>query len=367
MKREILRPLSLLVSCAALALATNAHATTPPSPWDIVRDPQARPRYELHAFVSRLFAARDEGRRLQSDSELADTYVATARDVLEAADAEHSPDPQLRFDLGHVYQMIGDRHQDPADFRRAATVLESAIALAPDHPAAEDALLWLATCYARTDTVKEVDAYERLLAVAESPRTRAVAYLNRSEAQMRLGHLDKAVEDARYAVELDASPSDTALANMDLAVELDRYGDGYGALRAAEAGVQGLPHVVTMLLDDGDDKSVFFVPDYDKHWYRAVALSVLARACDVSACIDSVLTAELHLLPLWPRGPQELRAAGFWRLATLEWGSYLRVADQSTPWIPLARRREAEAKKKLIAAGAKVSNAFRKNPTMLED
>lgn len=352
-----MKPFRWVVVCLTL-LVSGASATTPPNAWDVVRDPALRERYELHATVSRLFEAhaRERSRPRFGSPELADAYLLQARTMLEIADAAHSPDAQLRFDVGRVYQLFAER--EPGEnfgmFRQAAEVLDSAITMAPAHPATEDALLQLATCYARFDTEKEVATYERLLAVAENPRTRAVSYLNRSEALMRLGHLDQAILDAHYAVELDASPSDTALANMDLAVELDRYGDGYGAMRAGEAAVRGYPQVVHMLISEDADRSVFFVPDYDKHWYRAVALSVLARACTQGACIDSGSDS------------QAVRAESYWRSASIEWNRYLALAEVATPWLGVARRNQAQAKKRLAEVTAKLPlPAQRKEPTDL--
>ncbi len=334
-----------VLACVTL-LASSASATTPPNSWDVVKDPGLRERYELHSAVSRLFEAhvRERSRSRFASNELADAYLLQARTMLEMADAPHSPDAQLRFDVGRVYQLFAEREpgQNASMFRQAADVIDSAITMAPAHPGTEDALLQLATCYARFDTQKEVATYERLLAVAENPRTRAVSYLNRSEALMRLGHLDQAIEDARYAVELDASPSDTALAEMDLAVELDRYGDGYGAMRAGEAAVRGYPNVVHMLISEEADRSVFFVPDYDKHWYRAVAVTVLARACSQGACIDSGAES------------QALRAESYWRSASIEWARYLALAETTTPWLGVARRNQTEANKRLAEVTAKL-------------
>jgi tetratricopeptide (TPR) repeat protein len=344
----------VVIACLMLSWASDASATTPPNDWDAVRDPALRERYELHAAVSRLFEAhvREKSRSRFGSPELADQYLLQARTMLELADAAHSPDAQLRFDVGRVYQLFAERSPSANQemFRRAAEVLDSAVTMAPTHPATEDALLQLATCYARFDTQKEVATYERLLAVAENPRTRAVSYLNRSEALMRLGHLDQALEDARYAVELDASPSDTALANMDLAVELDRYGDGYGARKAAEAAVRGYPEVVHMLISEDGDRSVFFVPDYDKHWYRAAAVSVLARACAQNACIDPGSES------------QAVRAESYWRSASIEWDRYLALADVTTPWLGVARKNQADAKKRHADVAAKLPKPTHNEP-----
>lgn len=339
------RVAAALLASAALSLAGDASATTPPSPWDVVRDPQVRSRYELHLAVSKLMDSYSRARKASQLADFSDVFLLQARAMLEDGAAATSPDAQLRFDLGRIYQLFAERDggHDMDMFRRAAEVLDSAITLAPSHPASEDALLQLATCYARTDTAKEVQTYDRLLAVAENPRTRAIAYLNRSEALMRLGHLDLAIEDARYAAQIDAREDETALANMDLAVELDRYGDGYGAMRAAEAAVRGFPRVVTMLTDEGSDRSVFFVPDYDKYWYRAVAFTVLARACGQGACIDSGDPSA------------DVKASRYWGLATNEWAQYLARAEVTTPWLSVARKRQAEAKKKQAEADAKVA------------
>ena len=120
------------VACAVAALAAPAgaaRAATPPNGWDAARDPAAAERYALHVRVREILAnarivPRDSGR-------------LRARVLLQQAGAEQSPDVRLRFDLGEIYADLDDN-------LRAIEVLQPALDLEPDHPAATAAFIALA-------------------------------------------------------------------------------------------------------------------------------------------------------------------------------------------------------------------------------
>ena len=106
---------------------------------------------------------------------------------------------------------------------------------------------------------------------------------------------------------------DNALAHWGLAVALDRSGDHSGAIRAATTALTYDPNAKEL-----NGPSVFFVPDYDRFWYRA--LGAMARATAAN---------EPELRALW------------WDRATLLWQQYLDAASVDNRWVPIARLRHA--------------------------
>src|SRR5580700_1422747 len=83
------------------AAVSPARADTPPSVWDVAKDTAEGDRWALHVKVQRLLhslpAGAPEFLELRRDQEL---RLESARMLLEQADASHSPDARLRFDLG---------------------------------------------------------------------------------------------------------------------------------------------------------------------------------------------------------------------------------------------------------------------------
>ncbi|HEV3191387.1 MAG TPA: hypothetical protein VGY54_12855, partial [Polyangiaceae bacterium] len=101
----------------ALALvAARAGADTAPSTWDLVKDPALRGRWDLHTRVERILdlpelyarsAAGDASpERTAAVRMLEGHWLEKARAMLEDADAVHSADPRLVFDLGLVYERL---------------------------------------------------------------------------------------------------------------------------------------------------------------------------------------------------------------------------------------------------------------------
>jgi len=297
------RAAAAIVSLALAALAPPAAADTPPNAWDRAKDPAARDAYEIHLEVRPLLfrapiaSDRDYTRNLER-----------ARAILEDADAAHSSDVRLRFDLGEVYEGLG-RHA------QALAVLQAALAIAPDHTAAEQAWLDLAYALAHLDRPREERAaYEQFLARSTSEYSRAIAVLNLAEADMRLGDLDDAIAGYRQAVQLSAAlPNDAKtgiLATWGLAVALDRAGDPQGSAVEARLAV-GMDSSDQII---GDRVGVFFVPAYERLWYLALGSAERARqAADART------------------------ALAFWQRTESLWASYVAQADPKDRWARLAR------------------------------
>jgi tetratricopeptide (TPR) repeat protein len=267
--------------------------------------------------------------RGQLDTEsMRDAALERARALLEEAHAAKSPDVRLRFDLGEVYYAL-DR------FDRSVAVLVPALEMAPDHPAAVDALAILAYAYAKLDkSSAERATYERYLARVNDDRYRATAMLNLAEAEMRLGNMKDAIAGYKETIDLcESLPSGVSqahtliLAVWGLAVALDRDGQAREGLVAARRAVMMDPDDRSI----AHDPNVFFVPAYDRFWYLALGATV--RAEDTKAADD---------------------AARAWKIVEQTWNKYIDPADANDRWLALAKVRRERAKAQRIAAEARV-------------
>jgi tetratricopeptide (TPR) repeat protein len=312
--------LGRVLRCALLAsvglASAEARADGPPSRWDAARDPDAAQAHALHVEVQRRLAMRDR-------FDVGESQALSAKAKLERAGAEASRDPRLRFDLGLVYFVL-------QDYDRAAKALASALAFAPEHPAAEEAWLRLAFACGHTgDHGCERRAYVEVLRLVTEEPQRATPTLNLAETEMHLGNLREAIDGYQEALRLAARTSsrDTApLAVWGLAVALDRSADQVAAEKNARfalelersSGVRGLLRSTT----------VFFVPSYEIHWYEGLGASAEARV-----------------------EPDATKAASLWRAAEQSFEAYVRAADRAEArfgekdrWLELARARLAAIK-----------------------
>lgn len=316
----------VLAALLALALApAAARADTPPSVWDRAREPATADTYRLHLEVQRRLtqsqAAVDFG-----FSSAFESMKDTVRAMLERQHADQSHDVRLRFDLGLVYLMLG-KTEERGYYARAAEVLGETLAIAPDHPAAEEAWSRLAeACGHIGDHACERRAYTMVLRLMTEEADRGTSTLNLAETEMHLGNLKEAIEGYREALRIASrSPSNTLapLALWGLAVALDRSGDKAAADREALAALQmqassGLSGLLR-------SSQVFFYPDYELSWYDAVGASAMARRPGVTAA----------------------EAAKHWGAVDEAFARYVRAAERSrTPdrWLELAKLRQAAAK-----------------------
>ena len=74
---------------------------------------------------------------------------------------------------------------------------------------------------------------------------------------------------------------------------------------------------------------MFFVPEYNTHWYRALALAALSKK------------------PVQPDGEKTspAMAAGMMRVAGSEWAMYVDQADPKDHWLELAKKHRDDALK----------------------
>jgi tetratricopeptide (TPR) repeat protein len=352
MKRSARVALALVASSLLPALA---RADTPPGVWDLAKDAAERDRWALHVRVQRLIQPTaetelDGGEMTRAARTL---RLESARAMLEQGDAAHSPDVRLQFDLGIVDYELGEKEARADLFQEAIDVLAPAIEKHPDHPATTEAMERLVYCYVKLNRPEdELAGWHRYIPRLVDDRARSVALMNMGEAEMRLGHIDDAVETFREVLRiltlLPNSMSTYVLTAWDLAVALDRSGDSRGATDEASRilGMSvfggGSPLGIrasralrgTLILRS---PGVFFVPAWELEWYLALAAAADARdAPDAHAAAESWSEAEGH---------------------------FRRYVEQSStssehdPWLPIARVRLAHAHSQRVEAEARAARA----------
>jgi tetratricopeptide (TPR) repeat protein len=331
-----------------LLLASQGRADTPPGSWDFARDPDERGRWALHVRAQQLLVLMggeemsDEQRRRVHELQL-----EHARAMLEAADAEHSPDVRLRFDLGAVYVQLANLQQQDSLYERALAVLVPAVDAEPDHPASTAALYNLADAYAHLDRgPDELATWRRHLARVTDDGERVVEMMNMGEAEMRLGFVDDALGTFREVLHLCGELPNTGgatyvLALWDLAVALDRSGDPHGAVdTAAKASAimvypsnRHNPVTGRTLIAPharGGDPAVFFAPEWQRDWY--LALAAMAAAGAAHDARDQ---------------------AAQWADAEAHWDVYVAGASggsSTDPWLAVARKRRERVHAERVAA-----------------
>ncbi|MEB2324487.1 MAG: tetratricopeptide repeat protein [Sorangiineae bacterium] len=253
----------------AAALASSA-ARAEPSLWDVARDPaEARASVVLRAAERKLI----ESSEASFDPGAPARFTRAAIAMLELARGRELPDPRLRYLLGSLLADSSVRR-----YAEARVELERALREAPDSPLAGDAWFTLGVTFASLDDPrKEIDAYGHALGLLWRRDQRATLYMNRGEAWMRLYELRPALADFRAAVASAESPVTVALAAYDLGVGLERSGDLPSALDAVARGAAVRIPSAFGPRSVLDVSSVFFVPDYEDNYYRALEAMALAR------------------------------------------------------------------------------------------
>jgi tetratricopeptide (TPR) repeat protein len=337
------RALAVLIALAAVSLPPVAHADTPPTVWDIAKDPAERDRWELHervpAFRCNSGDAMDPERRRQTELRCLDLL-----DKLEAVDAAHSPDVRLRVDLGVTEYELAEVTGRTELYGKAADVLKAAVDAAPDSPSTTVALDRLVYAYAKLDRPRdELAAWRRYIPLLVDPELRAVDTMNMGEAQMRMGQIDDALgtfrEVLRQCGELPNANLTYVLTLWDLAVALDRSGDPRSAVSTAARAVQetvfrpdGRSWTWIELMVERND-TVFFVPAWERQWYVALGwASIAQQATDTRDATN---------------------AAKAWALAEHAWDVYVTKSEasgQPDRWVALARLRRDRARREKTAA-----------------
>lgn len=268
-------------SAAALLLCASGVAGAQPDVWDRARDPSAAKAYDTRVAVERMLSlASDPVAGFATSRRLNRAAVA----MIDLAGGAQLGDPDLDFVLGDALVSAELSRE-----REAREVLERALQRTPSAPWSAQAWFDIAIASAKLgDSQQELDAYTHALESAWNTDIRANIFYNRGETNMVLGRLGDAVDDYSEAIRIAQSPQIQALAYYGLAIARERSSDLPSALDAAALAL-------TIRLPVLDLPSVFFVPQYDKHYYKALgALAVARDAEDDEARLRALVAAERH-------------------------------------------------------------------------
>jgi tetratricopeptide (TPR) repeat protein len=328
-----LRRWLLRAACAGLALGANTVARASPTVWEIVKQPELGRADELLALAERSRvpaedAMDDAGMFLSSGTseELNRQLNARAAALITIADGQVSSDARLLFLLGDALVKA-----DKSYLVEGRARLQQALEQAPDSPLAGEAWFSLAVAEGKLRHHEaERAAYSRALSREWEPELQATIVTNRAESTMAAGDLALAMRDYRLALALSRSATTQALAFWGLAVATERDGDLPSALELARRAASfrfGPPsHLIVAL----DLPSVYFTPDYEEHYYRALA--TMAEATK-AATLD-----ERRLLL---------------QTASLLWSLYLDGAQRgSERWVPNAKAHRDACRRQLAQIDA---------------
>ncbi len=266
-RRRFTAALCLLALCAASPVEAK------PSVWDVAKNPGSRRADELFALAERS--------RVPAEDALDDVAFmlpnATSRELQKQLNARAAALISIGAgdDLGDIrlLYLLGDAlgRADESYLPEAEMRLRQALERDPASPLAADAWFSLAVVSGKLNRhAAERAAYTEALAQEWDPDLRATILTNRGESSMVEGDLKRAIGDYRSALQLARSAEPRALALWNLAVATERDGDLPSALPIArEAGLLrfGHPsHPIVAL----DLPLVYFNPDYDEHYYRAL-------------------------------------------------------------------------------------------------
>lgn len=277
--------LALLLSLAAVLASTQASAE--PGLWQRALDPKLAAGQRLLVEAER---ARVPESALLADVVLDRLLARRTVILIELAGGADNPDLALSF-------LYGDAqiHANLGQVGEGRELLEDALQTAPDSPQAARA--WATVAFAAAlqgDTASERTAYDRALSKQWDRDVRAILLLNRGEARMRLGDLPGAIADYRRSLHSSADAHSVALAHWGLSVAYDRD-DNFPLAREemhkALAINMGSPSEPRWAIDSPE---VWFSPEYEEHYYRALALMVRAgqrsEAAEAKQDLEAALT-----------------------------------------------------------------------------
>lgn len=310
-----LRRIARAAISGALVLLCPWLAAAQPSIWDAARNPRAKQAYAAFVAAERM---QEQALDRFEDPRLPRDFTLAASALLELSGGVKLHEPRLNYLLG---DLLLDSSLTINRTRDAERLLRLALTEAPDSPLASQGWFNLAIAEAKLGEPQgEYDAYSHALELQFDPEVRATIFANRAESSMVAGNLKAAIRDYRRAVALSQLPHAQALAEWGLGVALERSGDLPSALAAIDLALQirlpSPPYASTLALELPE---VFFVPDYDVHYYRA--LGAMAEARRVST-------------------PSERKAALAEAIA--HFTAYLERAEPDRqPWIPNAKAHRA--------------------------
>ncbi|HTQ07055.1 MAG TPA: hypothetical protein VMI54_24525 [Polyangiaceae bacterium] len=302
-----MRPRVLGAAVAAVALIVALPASSRPTLWERLRDPQAAREARLLTELERDLAARAEAR---FDASFDFEHGAVA--AIDLAEVGTPRDPRLASAMGHVL-VEADAGRDA----EAVTLLERAVAALPTSELLADTWHELGLAKARGgDFAAARDAETHALENALEPDARASALYFRAMSEAGLGDLWRAASDYRAAVALALAPPLQAFTRFELGVTLERLGDVPAANAALENGLLVRLPLSTYSTDEPLDlPGLDFFPRYERFYLTALVAMSRARGED----------------------DPHARRAGY-EQAVEEWDAYLLAAGAEEPWTEHALR-----------------------------
>jgi tetratricopeptide (TPR) repeat protein len=254
---------------AALLVAPGAHAE--PTLWQRVWRPGARIEAKARLRAEQLF---EQSSKASGDLELLRELSLGSAALLELSGGARR-DPWQAVLLGRV--LLDAR---PGREREAIRLIESGVGKLPDSDFKRASLFDLGVgAMLLGDMERAERALTSALALAWDPDDRSSIHRNRSNARMLAGRLSGAVADARVAVQLARGVQVVALSHFKLGVALERSGDYPQGMQEVARGV-----AVRLPVPPYPSESVLelptlrWVPEYDVHYYRALAAMTEATA-----------------------------------------------------------------------------------------
>lgn len=331
----------LVRAVAAMVLGCATTASASPTIWDVALHPELGRADELLALAERSRvpaedADDDAGLFLGSGtSEELDRHLnARAAALITIAHGQDLGDDRLLYLLGDALVKA-----DKSYLAEGRQRLQEALAKAPDSPLAGEAWFSLAVAEGKLNHHEaERAAYSHALALEWEPELQATIVTNRAESTMSSRQLGAAIRDYELALALSRSATTQALAYWGLAVATERDGDLPSALdlaRRASSFRFGPPNHLVVALDL---PSVYFTPQYEEHYYRALAtMGEAARA-------DSADERRMLL-----------------QTASLLWSLYLDGAQRDgEPWVPNAKAHRDACRRELARLDAERDRALGK-------
>jgi tetratricopeptide (TPR) repeat protein len=264
-----MKRLDLRIAAVALTLGTAAAASPPV--WDAVREPGLAQADEALRIGEAARAPRHVPRGLDPKIDaLLDHQAAVLIEMARGT----TKTPELAFLYGD--SLLGARAGRESEAR---DVLLATLQEFPDHPQAAHA--WFGVAIASNllgDPEQELAAYDRALELEWNVEARSRVHLNRAETRMLTGWLDGARRDYETSLALTTSSEGYALAEWGLAVCLARDGNLPAALdHAGRAAALQFPGPGDRRFSAVELPGVFFTPEHEIHYYRALGLMALAR------------------------------------------------------------------------------------------
>lgn len=264
---------ALLSAVALLTLAQAAQAE--PTVWQRALDPAAPLRSRARLRAEQLF---DQATDARGDPDTLQDLSLGSVALMELSGGARR-DPWQSVLLGRVLL-----DAQPGRESEAIALIESGLPALPDSDFKRASLFDVGLgAMLSGDMDHASKAFTAALALAWDPDYRASIHRNRGKARMLSGHLTEAVADFRAAVRLARGVEVMALSRFGLGVALERSGDYPQGMQEIARGV-----AVRLPVPPYPSESVLdlptlrWVPDYDVHYFRALAEMSEAETADSS-------------------------------------------------------------------------------------